>query len=404
MQIIGLETIRRADHENLLWLRLYSDGGHQGLGETFFAPGAVESFLHDIVAPQLLGGDATRIEQWHARFARYPVGYAASGVEMRAASAIDMALWDLMGRATGLPVWRLLGGLTRDSVRVYNTCAGPHYVTKKKGEAASAYFGIDRPVVEPLDDLKSFLDEPARLARELIGEGMAGMKIWPFDFAAFANAGVGITPAQIEEGVRPFRLIREAVGPAIDLMVELHGLWDLESAKRIIRALEPYAPAWFEDPIRMDDVEGLAELARFTRIPILASETTAPKESFRRLFEQRAAGIVSLDVGWCGGLTEARKIAAMADAYNLPIVPHDCTGPLNFVAGANLALTQRNALLQEMVRAYVRGWYRDIVTALPHIENGYLHPLPGAGFGLDFRPQFLAEPETLSRLSGRIAP
>jgi L-alanine-DL-glutamate epimerase-like enolase superfamily enzyme len=399
VKITAIETVRTTAHENLIWVHVETADGLRGLGETFFAPTAVEAYIHDTVAPQLIGGDATRIDFWQGKLARFFVGYAASGVEMRAASAIDIALWDLMGRATGLPVWRLLGGLARDDVRVYNTCAGPHYVGKQRRADAKEYFGIDHAGAEPLDDLKAFLTEPVRLARELLAEGVTGMKIWPFDFAAFANGGAGITPAQIEEGVRPFRLIREACGPAMDLMVELHGLWDLESAKRIIRALEPYAPAWFEDPIRMDDVEGLAELCRFTRIPILASETTAPKESFRRLFEQRAVGIVSLDVGWCGGLSEARKIAAMADAYNLPVVPHDCTGPVNFVAGACLALTARNAILQEMVRAYTRGWYRSLVTALPEVANGRLRPLPGPGLGFELSPAFLADPGTIKRRS-----
>ncbi|WP_293861479.1 mandelate racemase/muconate lactonizing enzyme family protein [uncultured Alsobacter sp.] len=398
MRVTAIETIRTDAHDNLIWVRIETDTGHAGLGETFFAPGTVEAHIHEDIARRLLGGDATRIEHWHRTFMRHPVGYASSGAEVRAASAIDIALWDLMGRATGLPLWRLLGGLVRDEIRVYNTCAGPHYATKARGEV-KRWFGIDHDTTEDLDDLKGFMHEPVALARSLLAEGITGMKIWPFDFAAFANGGTAITPAQIEEGVRPFRLIREACGDAMDLMVELHGLWDLESARRIVAAVEPYRPAWIEDPIPMHDAEGLAAMSRFTRIPIYGSETTSSKESFRRLLEQRSVSIVSFDVGWSGGITEGRKIAALADAWQVPIAPHDCTGPVGYVAGSCIALTSPNALIQETVRAYTRGWYAAIATALPPIVDGRLRPLPGPGLGFDLSPAFLADPGTRRRRS-----
>ncbi len=402
MRITAIETIRADFHDNLIWVQVETDRGITGLGETFFAPASVETHLHETVAPQLLGADATRVAYWNAVLMRQPVGYASSGVEIRAASAIDIALWDALGQAANMPIHRLLGGLARDRIRIYNTCAGPHYVTKARiaGQPGiKAWFGLDQDSGDRYDDLRGFLERPAELALDLLSEGITGMKIWPFDFAAEANGRMSITTAQIEEACRPFRLIRDAVGRRMDLMVELHSMWDVESAKRIFRALEPLEPAWFEDPIRMDDAEGLAELARFTRIPILASETTAPKESFRRLLEQRAVGIVSFDAGWCGGITEAQKIVALADAWQIPIAPHDCTGPVGFVAGTHLALSARNAMIQETVRAYTRGWYNAVVTALPPIADGFLAPLMGPGLGLALRPEFLARPDVRRRRS-----
>ena len=391
MRITALETLRADFHDNLIWLHLETDTGHIGLGETFFFPAAVEAHLHETIAPILLGADATRIAQISATLMRSPVGYASSGAEMRAASAVDIALWDLMGQHANMPIHRLLGGLARDKIRIYNTCAGPHYVTRYRADIQHR-FGLDT-AADRYDDLRAFMEHPADLARDLLSEGITGMKIWPFDFAAETNGRMSITNPQIEEACRPFRLIREAVGRQMDLMVELHSMWDIESAKRIFRALEPLEPTWFEDPIRMDDAEGLAELARFTRIPILASETTAPKESFRRLLEQRAVGIVSFDVGWCGGISEAQRITTLADAWQIPIAPHDCTGPVGFVAGTHLSLSARNAMIQETVRAYTRGWYNEVVTTLPEMANGWLHPLPGPGLGLALRPEFLARPD-----------
>jgi L-alanine-DL-glutamate epimerase-like enolase superfamily enzyme len=149
----------------------------------------------------------------------------------------------------------------------------------------------------------------------------------------------------------------------------------------------------------MDHTEGLAELARFTRVPILGSETTATKESFLRHLRHGALGIVSFDVGWSGGITEARKIAALADAFRVPIAPHDCTGPVGFTAGVCLSLTNRNALIQETVRAYTRGWYGAVVDALPPVREGFVSCLAGPGLGLSLRPDFLAHPTTLRRRS-----
>lgn len=197
MIITALETLRLDGHANLVWLRIETESGLIGVGETFFHPGAVEAYLHQSVAPQIIGRDASEIGAINAMLVRQPVGYASSGVEMRAASAVDMALWDVAGQQAGQPLFKLLGGAARASIPIYNTCAGPSYVRKPKLGDTDAWFGLDAPP-HPLDDLRAFEEEPARLAGELIAAGIGGMKIWPFDRAAFLNGGVGITTAQIE--------------------------------------------------------------------------------------------------------------------------------------------------------------------------------------------------------------
>jgi L-alanine-DL-glutamate epimerase-like enolase superfamily enzyme len=398
MHIAALETIRSSDNANLLWLVVETDTGISGLGEAFFAPGPVETFLHEVVAPLVLGRDATRIGAINRELTRYPVGYASSGVEMRAAAALDIALWDCLGQQTGLPLHALLGGRARDTIRIYNTCAGPHYVKKARSADVDAWFGRDQ-APQPLDDLHAFEHEPERLARELLDEGITGMKIWPFDRAAFANGGVGITTAQIQEGLRVFQRIRAAVGMRMDLMVEMHALWDLTSARQIIRAVEAVEPLWIEDPVRMDDTRALQELARFTRIPLLASETLAPASSFVPLIASGAPGIVCFDPGWCGGITQARAICDMAAAAQLPVAAHDCTGPIGYVAGTHLSVWAPTAMIQETVRAYLRGWYADVVTELPPITAGRMAPLDGPGLGTRLRPSFLAAPGITRRRS-----
>jgi len=398
MHIAALETIRSSDNDNLLWLVVETDTGISGLGEAFFAPGAVDTFLHEVVAPLVLGRDATRIGAINRELTRYPVGYASSGAEMRAAAALDMALWDCLGQHAGLPLHTLLGGRARDSIRIYNTCAGPHYVTKARSADVDAWFGRDREL-QSLDDLHAFEHEPERLARELLAEGITGMKIWPFDRAAFANGGVGITTAQVQEGLRVFQRIRAAVGAEMDLMVEMHALWDLTSARQIIRAVETIDPLWIEDPVRMDDTRALRELASFTRVPLLASETLAPAFTFSPLIASGAAGIVCFDPGWCGGITQARAICEMAAAAQLPVAAHDCTGPIGYVAGTHLSFWAPTAMIQETVRAYVRGWYADVVTDLPQIQHGRMMPLTGPGLGTRLKPSFLESASLIRRRS-----
>ncbi len=205
------------------------------------------------------------------------------------------------------------------------------------------------------------------------------MKIWPFDFAAERSGGHYISPDELDQALEPFRKIRNAVGDRMDIMVELHTLWNLPMAKRIFRALEELEPFWFEDPIKMTSADDLAELAASTHVPICASETLATRAAFRELFERNAVGVAMLDLSWVGGLSEARKIAAMAEAYHLPVAPHDCTGPVVYTASVHLSLNATNALIQEIVRAFYTGWYRELVTELPRIEHGYVYPMTGPG-------------------------
>ena len=155
------------------------------------------------------------------------------------------------------------------------------------------------------------------------------MKIWPLDPCAEASGGHYISNEDLKRGIEPFRKIRAAVGDRMDIMVELHSLWNRPCAIKIARALEEYEPAWYEDPVKMDSLEALQQFARSTRIPTTASETLGTRWSFRALLESRAVGIVMFDPAWAGGISEGKKIAAMAEAYQLPMAPHDCAGQVD---------------------------------------------------------------------------
>lgn len=385
MKVTAIETIRLEEFQNLLFVRVHTDVGIVGLGETWFGARAVEAYVHESVAPYLLGQDPLAIDR-HARALYGYLGFRSSGVETRGNSAIDIALWDIFGKHAGLPVYQLLGGLSRPSIRIYNTCAGYRYVRNKSQSVAS--WGVPAGEAEgPYEDLDAFLHRPEELAESLLGQGITGMKIWPFDPFAEASGGMYISDADLEIALEPFRRIRAAVGNKMDIMVEFHSLWNLPTAVRIASALRPFKPTWFEDPIKVDNIDTLAAFAASTDIPTVASETLSGRASFREVLEKRAARIIMLDLSWVGGLTEAKKIASMAEAYQLPIAPHDCTGPVVLTASTHLSVNAPNALIQETVRAFYTGWYQELVTALPTIQHGMISPPPGAGLGTELRPE-----------------
>lgn len=348
MRINAIETILFAEFPNLAYVQVHTDEGLVGLGETFFAAEAVASWVHSVAAPYLLGKDPLRIEQ-HWQGLNGFVGFNCTGVEMRARSAVDVALWDLLGQVCGQPIHQLLGGAVRDSVPVYNTCAGYRYVrgTPPGGGLPVGNWGIGsapsaRPP-GPYEDLDAFLQRADELAESLLAEGIRGMKI--------------------------------------------------------ARALEEFEPAWYEDPIKMDDLGALAKFADSTRVPTAASETFATRWSYRDLLERRAAGMVIYDPTWCGGITESKKIASMAEAYQLPATAHDCVGPVSFAVAVHLSIHAPNTPIQEVVRAFYTGWYQELVTAIPEVRNGSVYPLLGAGLGTKLLPDRLTRPDVKRRLS-----
>jgi len=385
MKITRVDTLRLSEFPSLVHVLVHTDEGLVGLGETFFFADAVEAHVH-AVAGYLLGQDPGRVEA-HARALRGYVGTAGSGAEMRAASAIDIALWDLCGQAVEQPLHRVLGGACRDSIRTYNTCAGYRYIRDESGQAVMNW-GLPRRDAEgPYEDLDGFLTRPGELARDLLDQGITGMKIWPFDPYAETSLGHDIRAADLDGALEPFRKIRAAVGPAIDVMVELHGLWDVPAACRIAGALDEFEPAWIEDPVRVSSPDALAEVQRATRSPLAVGETLTGLASFRDLITRGGAQIVVFDVGWVGGITQARKVAALAEAFERPVAPHDCTGPVVYTAATHLSMHLPNAMIQESVRAFWSGWYAELVTVLPVIENGMVAPPPGPGLGTALRPE-----------------
>src|SRR5438552_5604907 len=279
MRVTQIDTIRLGEFPNLLFAEVRTDDGPVGLGETFFGAQAVEAYIHESAAPYLLGRDPLQTEK-HALALDGYVGYAGTGAERRGASAIDIALWDILGQVSGLPLYQLLGGETREGVPIYNTCAGYRYVRDRPTQSVDNW-GVSNDADGPYEDLDAFLHRADELSESLRAQSVAAMKIWPFDPYAEASGGTYISREDLNRALEPLRKIRGAVGDEIEIMVELHGLWDLSTVTQIMAALEEFEPYWIEDPIRPDALNALAEAVRGTSTRVAVGETLAGPRAFR---------------------------------------------------------------------------------------------------------------------------
>ena len=386
MKVTAIETIRVGEFPNLLWVQVHTDQGLIGLGETFYGAETAEAHIHGLIANVLMGKDPRNVEGIQGALTGY-VGFSSASAEMRGRSAIDIALWDILGQAANLPLCDLLGGRVRNEIKVYNTCAGYSYVQTKPTQG-TANFGIDAKK-GTYEDLDAFLHRADELALSLLEQGIDAMKIWPLDYAAEASQGHWISKADLKKGLEPFEKIRRACGDKMEVAYELHSLWSRPQAIKIAQALEDYGPMWVEDPVFMEHMNSIGEVARATRSPIAVGETRGGRADFRYLLELEALSMVIMDVTWCGGVSEAKKIATMAEPYQTPVAFHDCTGPVALTVSTHLALNTRNCWVQEIVRAFYYGWYHRFLTELPPITKGMITVPKGPGLGTKLDPKVL---------------
>lgn len=272
-----------------------------------------------------------------------------------------------------MPVYNLLGGKNQESVKVYNTCVS---------------YGKIR-------DRERFLNDAGDLAQELLDEGIIAMKIWPIDALSERYMGQYITRDDIKKRLEPFRKIRESVGSRMEVAFEGHSRWNLPMAIRIADELEQYDPMWFEDPIMVDDVSNYATLRRRIKMPILASERLMTRFQFRALLEKEACDIVMFDVSYCGGISECKKIAAMADAYRRPATTHNCGSPVMTMVCAHLMISCPNSYGIEKVRALYKTFGDEITDTKVDIRNGHLFLSDSPGLGISLRPEVPNHKDTI---------
>src|ERR1700744_633137 len=366
MKITRIETCywkSRDDAEfwpHWTWVKIDTDAGISGIGETYPRQPTEADAPHS-AAPSLIGRDPRDIERiWAGLYPTFDF-QVIGGAEMRALSAIDLALWDLLGKSLNAPVYRLIGGRANPRIRLYNTCFPYKY---------------------------DFNTEPEKIMRELIDtRGIKGIKIWPFDGAAAANQNEFISWNDIDKAMTPVKKLRDTFGKEIEIAIEFHGQWNVPSAIRIAHALEPYKPMWLEDMLMPGNSDQYDQLAIATSLPLIVGERMAGKMQFERLLESRTPKYVMVEVAWCGGLTEARKIAALADAQELPIAPHTAGGPLLFYASTHLTTASPNVWIQESCqRFYEHDWLQMLENPIAP-KDGFIQVPEESGFGMKIKAE-----------------
>jgi len=347
-----------ADGAEFCWVRLHTNSGLVGTGETYpFTQGQVGT-LRDY-SRQILGRDPRDIDGIWRSFYHAMAMRNAGGADMRILSALNMAQLDILGQAAGLPLYRLLGGKTRPRVRVYNT--------------TTDYWSIDNTKMGP---------DTMKIVRFLLERGITAMKIYPF--RATDNY---LSNQALEEGLRWIREIRDQVGLQMDICVDCWGRFDLPSAQRIAKVLEPYNIMYLEDAMLMNNARAYAQLAQETSVPICMSETLATRYEYREFFELKALDVLMYDLTWCGGPSEAKKISDLADTYFIPTSPHTCGGPLLYIGSVHLCTALPNFLIMESNWWKYTHQYPYFVNDVPVPENGHVRPPELPGLGAEIKPE-----------------
>jgi galactonate dehydratase len=330
-----------------LFLKVHTNAGIVGLGEPI-TEGRAKTCAEAVkeIEPYLVGKDPRAVaHHWQAIYRH--AFYRGGPILTSALSGIDMALWDIKGKALGVPVYELLGGPTRNRVRVYAHARTPEDMRAKKAQGFTA-----------------FKTGPAKRRPSRYVE----------------------TPAEVRYAAEKFAELRQAMGEDIDIGIDFHGAISPATAKLLIRALEPYNPMFIEEPCQAQNHDVMADIARGTHLPIATGERVFTKWGFREVLEKRAATILQPDLCHAGGITEVRLIAGMAEAYYASIAPHNPLGPISLAAGVQLAASIPNFLCQEQV-SLGEGYLKKPFT----VREGYLELPTGPGLGIELDENAMAD-------------
>ncbi|WP_186080499.1 mandelate racemase/muconate lactonizing enzyme family protein [Burkholderia gladioli] len=391
MKIVSLETFSVAvppPHVGgMYWLfvKLRTDDGIEGVGEIYaatFHPDAMIPVIEDVFERHLLDHDPHHVERFFR--ACYSSGFTQRPdlTMMGVASGLEMACWDIVGKAAGKPVYELLGGKVNERLRSYTYL----YPKNAKGE-----YDYDDP------------DLAAECAAENVKLGFTAVKFDPA--GPYTNySGHQLSLPVLDRCETFCRRIREAVGSQADLLFGTHGQMVPSSAIRLARRLEKYDPLWFEEPVPPGQEEAIAEVARHTSIPIATGERLTTKYEFHKLLQAGGASILQMNVGRVGGLLEAKKIATLAEVHYAQIAPHLYNGPVGAAASIQLAACTPNFLIQESIMTW-GGFHSEVVKTPIRWEDGYIIPSsePGLGIELDMDMVRAHTPYTGKRLHLQMA-
>ncbi|HET9141363.1 mandelate racemase/muconate lactonizing enzyme family protein [Actinophytocola sp.] len=361
MKITGVRThVLGTPWRNLTIVEVATDEGLTGLGEVRMLnhTDALHGYLAEAVPRHVVGTDPFDVESLVHRMMRFD--YARPGeIAMSALAVLEIACWDIQGKALGLPVYKLLGGAVRDRVKAY----------------ANGWYQVERTP-----------EEFHAAARRVVDRGYLGLKVDPF--------GAGLFELDAEETARSLSLVeavRDAIGPDVELFIEMHGRFSAATAIRMAGLLAPFRPAWLEEPVPPENLKALETVAAHTDIPIATGERLHTRYDYRELFESQAVDILQTDITHSGGLLEAKKLAGTAETHYLLMAPHNVGGAISTAANLHLAATMVNFKTQEYFNDFADPFVTECVPGLPEVVDGYFALPDKPGLGVELNHELLAQ-------------
>lgn len=342
-----------ATWRNFVLVRIATDSGLIGWGEGSLGwkETAVRELILDFSRRYVIGQNPFDIEAiW---FKLYQVEHNTGPVMFAAMAGIETALWDIVGKACGQPVYNLVGGKVRNKVKAY----------------ANGWYSSGAE-----------LDELSERARNVVGRGYQAMKFDPF-----GPGGREITPAELRQACKAVESLRKVVGDDVEILLEFHGRFSPSMALEAIRAMVPYRPTWCEEPIPAHNDESMAQVVAASPLRVATGEHTYSRFGFLSLLREHAAHIIQPDISYSGGFLETKKIAALAEAHYVSVAPHNCDGPLKTIIGVHLCANIPNFMILETFEDYDVPWRSDLLPDAPRVKNGYYEvpTAPGWGVGVD---------------------
>ena len=345
---------------NLTFVVVRTDEGIEGVGEVRMInqTEALLGYLREAVPALVLGSDPFAIEAliqrlWRREYAR------AGQIAMSALAVLETACWDIVGKALDQPVYRLLGGPVRDRIRAY----------------ANGWYTVERTP-----------EEFGAAALKVLEQGYRALKLDPF--------GAGTWELERHERTHAVELVeavRDAVGPEVDVLVEMHGRFTPAEAVSIARDLEPFRPAWIEEPVPPGNLAALRKVSDQVTIPVATGERIHVRDEFRELFELQAADVVQPDLTMCGGILETRRIAAWAESYYVLVAPHNVGGPVSTAAALHLAAATPNFKIQEHFNDFAEDYVKAAAPGNPEVVDGFFALPDGPGLGVTLDEDVVAE-------------
>jgi galactonate dehydratase len=336
---------------NLTIVKVRTDEGLEGVGEVRMVnhTRALLGYLAHAIPTHVLGTDPFAIEDLVQRMLRNDYERAGATV-MSGISAIEIACWDIIGKALGQPVYRLLGGAVRERIKAY----------------ANGWYTVERSP-----------EEFHAAAQRVVRRGYLALKLDPFGAGSYE-----LTPPERRRAIALVEAVRDAVGPDAELLIEMHGRFTPASAISVARDLERFNPSWIEEPVPPENLAALEKVSRHVSIPVATGERIHVRHEFRELFERQAADIIQADITTCGGLLETKKIGAWAESYYLLMAPHNVGGPVSTAAALHLAATMPNFKIQEHFNDFAEAYVKQAAPGNPEVRDGFFGLPQGEGLGV----------------------